>query len=447
MSKKKFRLFDAVLASVCVVLSIEAAAPAASIGNSMYFWWTFFLIAFFIPYGMISAELGTTYEDKGGIFSWVKRAFGNRWGTRVAWYYWVNFPLWMASLAILASGVIEQIFNLKLRTSVHISIQLVFIWLVCVLSLYSISKNKLIINIGTIFKAVLMIGLGSLGIYHAMNNGIANPVHSFSDFMPSVSGIPFLAVILFNFAGFEVITTFASEMDNPKVQIPKALLIGGTAITFFYMFASFGIGVAIPVEQLSASTGLIDSYNLFFQSENSSLIIIVGLMFIYTLVVNVLSWAIGVNNVAKCASDDKAMPNIFSLQTANGALIGSSAMNGIVSSILVILAPFIPNQDIFWSFFALNIIAQLTSYMIMFPAFKKLRDIDSSRHRPYKVSGGNLFVNLVTYVPFTLLILASLFSIVYHNGERWTFDMALVVGVIITVAVGEIITAVCYRKS
>ena len=58
---KQFRLFDAVLAAVCVVLVVESAAPAAAIGNSQFFWWALLLVGFFLPYGLISAELGTTY--------------------------------------------------------------------------------------------------------------------------------------------------------------------------------------------------------------------------------------------------------------------------------------------------------------------------------------------------------------------------------------------------
>ena len=52
---KKFRLFDAVLAAVCIVLVVESSTPAAAIGNSQLFWWIFLLIGFFLPYGLISA--------------------------------------------------------------------------------------------------------------------------------------------------------------------------------------------------------------------------------------------------------------------------------------------------------------------------------------------------------------------------------------------------------
>ncbi|MDO4541878.1 MAG: amino acid permease, partial [Bacillota bacterium] len=140
--KKEFRLFDAILAAVCVVLVVESAAPAAVIGNSQFFWWAVLLVGFFLPYGLVSAELGTTYEDEGGIYDWVKRAYGQRWGSRVAWYYYINFPLWMGSLAVLFTDILLQITGWDIPTFWLILIQLIYIWLVVGVSFYPISESK-----------------------------------------------------------------------------------------------------------------------------------------------------------------------------------------------------------------------------------------------------------------------------------------------------------------
>ena len=98
MSNKKFRLIDVILSVICVVFVAEAAAPVASIGNSQFFWWILMIIAFLLPYGLISSELGTAYSGDGGIYDWVSTAYPKtKWGARVSWYYFINFPLWMAS--------------------------------------------------------------------------------------------------------------------------------------------------------------------------------------------------------------------------------------------------------------------------------------------------------------------------------------------------------------
>ena len=112
--KKKFKLVDAILATICITLVAESVMPTAAIGNSQYFWWIFLIIAFVLPYGLICSELGTTFPSEGGMYDWVKMAFGKKWAGRVAWNYWINFPLWIASLAVAVTDVIAGVFEVEL---------------------------------------------------------------------------------------------------------------------------------------------------------------------------------------------------------------------------------------------------------------------------------------------------------------------------------------------
>ena len=64
---KKFSFISVILSVICVVFVAEAAAPAAAIGNQQFFWWIFLIITFLLPYGMVVAELGTTYDSDGGL--------------------------------------------------------------------------------------------------------------------------------------------------------------------------------------------------------------------------------------------------------------------------------------------------------------------------------------------------------------------------------------------
>lgn len=79
--KRKSCLADVVLSVICVVFVAEAAAPVASIGNSQYFWWLFMILAFLLPYGLISSELGTAFPGDGGLYDWIHTAWpDSRWG-------------------------------------------------------------------------------------------------------------------------------------------------------------------------------------------------------------------------------------------------------------------------------------------------------------------------------------------------------------------------------
>lgn len=445
---KKFHLFDAVLMSVVVVMVAESAAPAAAIGPSQFFWWIFLLIFFFVPYGLVSSELGTAYTGDGGLYDWVKQAFGSRWGGRLAWLYWINYPLWMASLAILFTQTMSQIFKLHLGTFWDVLIQLIFVWVVVLLGNKPVSESKWIMNIAALGKIVIVLGLGVLGIYVAMTRGVAND-YSGLNLLPkaNLTSLSNLSIIIFNFLGFEVVATMADDMDDPKHQIPKAIIYGGALIAFFYLLMAFGMGVAVPTSKLSPSSGLIDSFILLVGQMNW-FVVLIGVLFLYILASEMVSWALGVNYVADYAAKNHDLPAIFAKEDAKGMPIGTGYLNGIVATILCVASPFIPNQDIFWAFFSLNVVALLLSYVMMFPAFWKLRKSDPDRERPFKVGGGNVMINLITWVPEVLLIITVLLTILPLSSDpaEISAKVPVLVGTILTLIIGEILVRYSEKK-
>ena len=174
--KYKFRLFSAVLATVCIILVADAVAPTASIGHSQYIWWAIMLIGFFVPYALISAELGTQYPSEGGMYTWIKKAFGKKWASRVAWFYWVNYPLWIASLADLITSLIMTMLGIEMEMWMVLAIQVVYIAIITILGMLRISQSDWVANIGAIIKILILGGIGFLGFYILFTKGTANPV-------------------------------------------------------------------------------------------------------------------------------------------------------------------------------------------------------------------------------------------------------------------------------
>lgn len=454
MNKKKFRLIDAILATICITLVAEAVAPTAAIGNSQYFWWIFLIIAFCLPYGMISAELGSTFPGEGGMYSWVKRAFGPKWASRVAWNYWINFPLWIASLAVAITDVVAGIFDVQLSIWALLAIQLGYTWLVTLLGTERISQNKYIINIGTIFKVIFMISLGALGIFVFIKTGTsANPVNSVVDLLPSMDliGLSFVSVIIFNFLGFEVVATFGKDMKNPKKEIPKAIIIGGILMAIFYILPATGVNIAMSAEQAEIS-GLTESFavllgNLGVNGDIIRIIVIgVGLMFIYTMVANICSWSFGVNSIAKYSADDEGLPKIFGKVNKSGVPYMASIMNGIVATIILIVGIVlgIVNEsasNLFWTFFSLSLVTLLFSYLPLFMAFKKLRKTDATP-RVYEVPGNKFMINVATYLPFLLLILGIIFTMFGDFSKDYIVSsLPLIIGVIVSIVAQEIVVS------
>ena len=425
--KKKFRLIDAIFATVCITLVAESVAPTAAIGNSQYFWWILLILAFCLPYGLITAELGSTFNSEGGMYDWVKMAFGKKWAARVAWNYWINFPLWIASLAVAVTDVIASIFGIELSIVWLLILQLGYTWLVSLLGTKRIGESKWIVNFGTVFKILFMVGLGLLGIYVFIVTGhSANPIQSVSDLLPSMdlAGLSFISVIIFNFLGFEVVATYTDDMENPKREIPKALIIGGALMALFYVLPATGINIAMTTEQAEVA-GITDSFAILLTrlGMNADLIriivIVVGLMFIYTMVANIVSWSFGVNSVAKYSADDGGFPKIFSKTNEEGE----------------------EASNLFWTFFSFSLVTLLISYIPLFPAFLKLRKTNKTE-RAYKVPGGKVLLNVITWVPFVLLIAGIVFTLfIDFTWVSIEANLPLIIGVVVSFIIEEILVS------
>jgi amino acid transporter len=76
--KKTMKLWDIVLMNVTAVIGLRWITIAASFGAASIFMWIFAACMFFIPLGLVSSELATTWPDEGGIYIWVKEAFGEK---------------------------------------------------------------------------------------------------------------------------------------------------------------------------------------------------------------------------------------------------------------------------------------------------------------------------------------------------------------------------------
>lgn len=467
--KYKFRLFSAVLATVCIILVGDAVAPTAAIGNSMYVWWAIMLIGFFVPYALISAELGTQYPSEGGMYTWIKKAFGKKWASRVAWFYWVNYPLWIASLADLITTMIMQMFGIEMELWMVLALQVGYIVLVTVLGMLRISQSDWVSNIGAIIKILILASIGFLGFYVLFTKGTANPIESWHDFVPLASadggidwaGLSFVSLIIFNMLGFEVVGTFYDDMDKPKKQIPKAIILGGILIAIFYILPSFGMGVGTPFEEIQTNTGFLDSYNVlmanagFTEAAIQAVTIVVGGLFILTLISNVSSWNFGVYSVIAYAAEDGMFPKSWKKRNKDGVPYMVGVWTGVVATILavagIILAYCFPEwedgQNMFWAFFDLSLVCLLLSYIPMFAAFIKLHKKGKQVQNGYWIKVGPVVRWLMGIVPLLLLFVSLFFTwIPEFSIEAIADNATLLISSAVCIVIGEVMVCRMVQK-
>src|SRR2546428_3862869 len=86
---------DLILFGACAIVGLDTVAFAASVGGQAITWLALSLVFFLIPYGLMMAELGSTFVVEGGPYEWVKMSFGRLPGSITAVLYWLSNPIWI----------------------------------------------------------------------------------------------------------------------------------------------------------------------------------------------------------------------------------------------------------------------------------------------------------------------------------------------------------------
>lgn len=94
-TSQKLSVFALVLLITGAIDSIRNLPATALFGSTLIFFFIFSAIVFLIPVALVAAELSSTWsEEEGGIYSWVKHAFGENIAFLTVWLQWINTLVW-----------------------------------------------------------------------------------------------------------------------------------------------------------------------------------------------------------------------------------------------------------------------------------------------------------------------------------------------------------------
>ena len=239
-------------------------------------------------------------------------------------------------------------------------------------------------------------------------------------------------------------------MENPKRQIPRALILGGLIMAIFYILPATAFNIVLggsevdPSDMVAVFQGIFGAIGLTGDVLNI-VVWIFGIMLIYTFIANISSWSFGVDEVAKYAADDGSMPAMFKGTNKEGVASKASIVNGVVASIIsiagVVVAEFFADfSNAFSLFFNLSWITLLLGYTPMFLTFLKLRRTDRNTERPYRVPGGKVAEVIFAIVPFIFLVAGIVFTIFGDFSVDYLKDnIPLLVGVGLSLLIQEIL--------
>ncbi|WP_418666724.1 APC family permease [Allofournierella sp.] len=434
--KKKINLWQTILFSICGILVLDSIASPAMIGVSAITMWVITAIVFFIPYGLVNAELGSTYPDDGGIASWVQRAFGEKHAVLVGWYYWVNVAFWMPAVFVAFSSWFSMAFAPSASPWLLAAIAIVMCWLVVAIGIRGVDLSVAVSNIAAFCKVAIVVIMGVLGVVYGVTRGFANDF-SLHAFIPDMShATEYIAIIVYNLLGFELISSVGGDIENPKKNIPKMTVFAGLIVTVLYIMGTFGILAAIPVDGISEADGFFyaiqELCSVFGPAQNAVFYVLI-IVAMLTLVSNMVSWSMGAVETLGAIGMEERSPKLLGHKHKKfGTNDYSYIVMGVISTVLVVVNFSLSGDanDVFWNIFAFSTLVFMLPYLWLFPAAWKLRKSDPGTERVYKAPALGLCVVLgeacmavavffLFYVPFDPL---------YHG--------MLIVGTIITTLIG-----------
>ncbi|MFD4707992.1 APC family permease [Gottfriedia sp. NPDC058432] len=408
-STKKLGVMGLSFLSINAILGLRNIAFASTIGPSALFYWIIAALIYFIPIGLIVAELSTTYPNQGGMGVWVRKAFGEKASFLCSWFFWIaNFTyypsLLLTTTIAIAYGINQpQMASHPMKTAIISSI---IFWVVTLLTLKGTKMSGRLASIGAplgvLVPAILIFGFG----FYSMFSGQPSATHfTQSTIMPnnlSFGTIMFLSTLMFGFSGAEMLGTIAGNVRNPQKTFPRAIFITSIIIALVYILATVAFQFVITISSDQTATALYlfaDKITTQF-GLNVSLSQILGICFVLAFVGS-LSFLILNPSVMIAESAKEVLPKNLLKENKDGMPSILVLGQAVAVTFILILSAFVPSVSKALNMLILmSTLAFFIPYVFLISAYIKLRMTDKKINRPFKIKNNSLaiFVALIGMV-------------------------------------------------
>ena len=413
--------------TAAAVVSLRGLPMMAKEQLTLFVYIAFATFIFLIPAALVSAELGGAFGEKGGgVYTWVKEAFGCPLG--LCRHLAAMDPergLVPDRARVLRrrhrlcrgqAGAREQR-NLR-RNLLHRRLLGGDADHVARRRAPSPTVTSWAFILGTVLPGVVIMILAVIWIVQGNPIALLHPVatdsasvmsmaggHAHPRYFPYITGlgdIAFLAGIILLFAGVEVHAVHANEMADPKRQFPVAMLIASVVVILLFTLGSFAVATVLPDQQINLQEGLMKAFqDIFARFGIAWATPIVCLLLAFGGIGGVMSWISGPSRGLLWTAQEGEIPPILAKTNKNGVQISILIVQGAIVTVLS-LAYFVM-ADVSVAFFllsAVTITLYLIMYMLMYAAAIRLRYSQPDLKRSYRVPGGTVGMWIIAGVGF-----------------------------------------------
>jgi len=275
----RLTLFDVTNLVVGAIISADIYV-ASSFGaeylgpSSLLVWVVAGIIAIVIA--LCFAQCAALLPKAGGPYAYAKEAWGSFAGFVVGWSLWL--AEWV-SLAVFPVAFTRYLmfFLPNLEWIYQIIVKGLFVAFLIVTNIIGVKAAGRTNDIFTVVKLSPLIFFSGVGLLYI----ILHPAVAASNFSPfSPYGLKnfgvALILIFWAYAGFEISTIPADEIKDPSKTIPKAIILGISIVTFFYLTTNVVLFAVRPWTRLASDTAPLASATTAVLKTNPTLALIGG---------------------------------------------------------------------------------------------------------------------------------------------------------------------------
>lgn len=402
--------------NVAAIISLRNLPLMSKYGFASVFFYLVAALVFFLPLSFVTAELATTWPEEGGVYTWVKEAFGIDLGFLAIWLDWIANAVFFPTLLSFIAASMAYVFNPALA---HHPLYIFLVamgvfWIATIVNLFGALVSGLIstiaVIIGTIIPGAFIIILALIW----MLLGHQPEIHfSTSTFFPNfnLSNIVLFAGVILGLAGIEVASYHAREAINPQKEYPKAILLATLIIIGLFSLGSLAVAIVVPANEISLVAGILQAFQTFLMKFHLTWLTPIMAALITIGAIGMLStWIIGPSQGLINTAQDGTIPELFQKENKNGVPTFVIFVQTVMASLFICVFLLLPNvNSAYWLLTAIASQVVVIMYILVFCACLRLRYSQKDKPRPFKIFGGHIGIWLITLIGvaaclFTLII-------------------------------------------
>ena len=392
--KKMIGVFTLAMINVAAVLSIRNFPQMSVYGWQSIGWYLIGLLFFLIPISLVGAELATGWPKGGGVYAWVKEAFGHKGGFVAIFCEWSNNLVWFPTVLSFVAGTF--LFLVSSNNVLTFMLMMVVLWGTTAVAFLGERVSTKFGNAGAILGSILPVILIVCLSVAFLSSGRTGQLPPFSadQIVPTVNldTLPFFSTVILMFAGMEMAGYHALETRNPKKDFPRAIFISAFVIFVLSTLGTIAIAMVVPQSQLQFSSGIMQALQYFLNDFGIGWALgIIGILVAIGGVALLTAWLIGPAKGLGVVAQSGDMPPFFNRTNKHGSPVGVLVVQALIGTAISSIFLITTNANN-----AFEALSELTStvlciaYILIFAAAIKLRYSQPDTPRPFKIPGGKI---------------------------------------------------------